>query len=245
VVEDYCNTEDFDIATGGLYGRLVMFPDETALGGAEIRVTGAAGSTGEADEMHVPGCTFYTPADLQAVTDAGGNFRIDGLPAGTYNLEWVRAKEIGRTPGEKAYLERAASACTAVTVRPGGLAGPAVIGIYPPDMAAGRVVFPAGSGEGGHAFLIVSGKHEVKTQRKSTVTIPDTDVKFSFNEGRMVYVRTATGLFVINDITPGEYRAKLLYFPEGGGRLAFKPLAFEVPPGGVTDLVFRPEKEEG
>lgn len=245
VAQDYCNTEDFDILTGGLYGRVVLFPGETALGGAEIRVTGAAGSTGEADEMHVPGYTFYTPADLQAVTDAGGNFRIDGLPAGTYNLEWARAKEIGRTPEERAFLGSAASACTSVTVKPGDLAGPAVVTIYPPDMVSGRVVFPAGSGEGGHAFLVVSGKHEVKTQRKSTVTIPDTDVKFSFNEGRMVYVRTATGKFEINDITPGAYRVKLIYFPESGGQLAFKPLAFEVPPGGVTDLVLRAEKEEG
>jgi hypothetical protein len=61
-------------------------------------------------------------------------------------------------------------------------------------------------------------------------------------------VNHETGGFVINDIMPGAYTAKLTVveqelLPDAGQGPVFKPMAFEVPAEGKNDLLLLAELE--
>lgn len=256
VAADASVIEDFHITTGTLFGRVVLHPGGTPLPGAEIRASGVCKATGTAaadlsSTISPPaidgatrGYTYFNPGYRQIIADTSGNFRLGRIPAGIYNLEWLSSQKIGRTDTERELLSQAKSEVTVVEILPGSVTGPVEVVVYPPFKVAGRVELPEGFEKEGWKFLVVNPAEKISSTQQTTVCVDPVGIEFSYGGGKLVDVGMRSGKFEIKDVTPGWYTAVLIAFTSEKKKVTFKPLKFEVPAGGVIDLVLRPEPEE-
>jgi hypothetical protein len=109
-----------------------------------------------------------------------------------------------------------------IKVLPGGSTGPLILQQLTPILVKGRVVLPENTEPPRYLWLYCMPRIEGSPR------------------GKMVAVSTKTGEFETKILAVGEYTGML--FGIRGKR--FKPIEFEVPPGGHTDLLLVAEVVE-
>jgi hypothetical protein len=235
--------EDFMIETGTVVGRLVRYPEEAPMAGAEVEIWGAYAEPGLAAQLlrsekenrgdaggSAMTSTFSEPVRMSAATDNGGRFRFARLPAGAYNLGATGSKEDGECEVKS------------VVVVPGATVGPVTLTIYPPIMASGTVKLPEDLGPGMY-MLLVAPADEVAAHRSQTIDFKNGMIRIGTN--RLVKIDMQTGAFKIRSITPGSYEAHLYNAADEPGQpRRYRSMPFSVPPAGVAGLILVPEEEE-
>ena len=147
-------------------------------------------------------------------TKEDGTFLVHGIPAGTYWLNTATSR-YSYTPVKDIGIEA------------GMRTGPVVIEQSFFGLVAGRVVLT----------------DEMKEARRVILSCysPDDDLFRTFN----LEVSTATGAFETIDMPPGHYTATLWIDRDGmdRARSGHREISFNVPEGGITDIVLEPVEE--
>lgn len=227
VEPDLHHQELFEIVTGSVSGRLVVHPTGMPVSGAKIRARGES----EASK------TYFRLPDSRAITGADGRFEIRGIPTGRYSLDWDKSDLSGLTEEMKPLVENANSVSDTVDLVDAGIAGPITITLYPPGLVCGTVQLPASIEPGGMTLLVVREENEVIDPNVNTLSIETNGKIYNVKGGRYIPLDQKTKAFEIKDAAPGTFFATVIHLTEDQKRKMFKPIEFEIPEDGITDLV--------
>ena len=239
VDEHLPSSEDFDLITGALFGRVISHGDGRPLGGVQIKARLMPDSSPLKERLRQvidendPDVkesalsllkeSFIIPVELKTTTAVDGTFRFDRAPVGVYS---IKTEETGF--GNKTI--------EAIGVKYGEYSGPVIIEVRSPVLVRGRVELAREIGENHDLYLVL--------------TPLDFDPSSLFLEGKLegfllVPVDDKTGTFVIEDAVPGSYQASFSITSYNRSKRweekSIEPLKIEVPPGGARNLVLTPK----
>jgi hypothetical protein len=264
--------EDFMIRTGTLFGRV-----ESASGGHPVRGIRVKLSTVLEQEdvtisafppekyENVQEALRVVNEDLREVnyanqrnklikmetlTGPDGTFCFRRVPEGLYDIKSTHRDQDAEFNFEWFFNPKAypTSQTLTVEVTPGGSTGPAVLTIRTPVKVRGKVRFPEHANVLPGIFLIVDSKDDEASERHLRFKLRSST--FELGKSRWIKVNHETGGFVINDIMPGTYTAKLTVveqelLPDAEQSPCFKPMVFEVPAEGTDNLLLLAVIENG
>lgn len=255
--------EAVDIVTGSIVGKTVLFPGDEPLRGMRVHacipnqlldmlsgldqvrdsiakvergeVVDAVAGQAVADMATRSVSRMAGPfkVSMETVTGVDGSFAFTRVPVGIYQVK-VWSQSLGCRAAEN------------VEVAPGRTAGPVELMLYAPVSIKGWVRLPDGMGAAKEILLTL---HAVDAEPSSLLELlqPLIISALSNEVGgtRTATVDPATGAFAFERMMPGAYRASLFILFEDEktifDRSPFETMEFDVPAGGVTDLILYPE----
>lgn len=262
VEEGVTHYENVEISTGSIFGRVVMQPEGSPVCGARVEAWIPAKqpdhlkSIMELQQMeleieHVMGritsnSPGYYKTSMEAITGVDGSFLFERVPEGIYNVK-VRKKNIGTRPAAD------------VEVVPGGATGPVVLEMYVPITVKGYVKLPEGAQNAdGLGLTVYPAGQKPEGVFQGLQQIITGALLNEVGGTRWVKVDKATGAFEIPRMMPGSYTATFQIFSKNNAwqidgmgfeakneslpayKHGFRPMEFEVPSIGLTDLMLVP-----
>jgi hypothetical protein len=220
-------TENFDIFTGAFFGYVNSSSNGRPISSISVE-TWSLGQNG------------MKPVRMTTRTRPDGSFSFDRLPAGEYKV-----KATARARG-LSYWDSPGTVIKSVEVLPLGNVGPLNLVLHDRTTVSGKVI-PAKVDEMNWELRVLPLGSENRGKDSIQTVESNNTIRVWVGDSRVIQVDGETGRFTIQSILPGAYEAVLLLKKKGEdfnpfAQSAYHTILFHVPPEGLSEMVFEPEK---